>query len=294
MADKNSTVTIAVPPPPNNTNKGKPSNLKKRQFASNNNNKATENDGKTTKNVTNVKFAFEVNDNVDEDDNDEIDNNGDEAPDTTNALQQQQEELPHNNNEMVDESTPLITLETSNDSNGNYDVLPLIRIEEFGNGNNENEIDCPNQNHHLAFNAKSSESIPFIDESPRRTGMTTINYHESRYITINAQNVGSTATSSGLYIDSGNVMHEHHQQRQHLAAVQQNIIPKREQFDKSAQILYQSQMELPIAHHFQVIVDHSDVKLCQVCHEFLLLPNAVKCLTCGFVCHENCVATKVS
>lgn len=201
------------------------------------------------------------------------------------------------------------TNKMEDDNNGNYDELPLIKIDTIGDevnghGNRMSPVVSGNL-------AKSDDSIPFIDESPRKKAPATVDtimatpipsYHDTRFITIEPQNIGSAQHN-----------YHYHHQRSHqnifpanrtiivgngvgvkkIELIHTAVVPKREQFDKSVQILYQSQMELPVAHHFEM-VDRLNEKLCQVCHEFLLVSASVRCLTCGFVCHENCVATKVS
>lgn len=278
-----------------NNNKQKPLNLKKQQTTTTTTSStatATKNaelhnieNAKISKHLTNVKFAFEINENhVNKIDNEILGNNVDAENNqkvgsldfplnnddkTTNVSHKQLTPIQENPpNDIGDDVT------TTGNEDGNYDELPLIRIEEFGEDlvdNVPNSVGDLKTIPHSHF-TQSQESIPFIDESPNRKKPS--NYHDARFITINPQNIGSNQLENT--------------ERIHLIDV-----PKRERFDKSAQILYQSQMELPIAHHFQV-VDRLDVKLCQVCHEFMVPPSCVRCLTCGFVCHENCVATKVS
>lgn len=181
------------------------------------------------------------------------------------------------------------------DNNGTYDELPLLQIEHDLNAFNRNNIqpldlrflntplstDIENGNVDDATRAicftHSSDSIPFIDESPRRTAPPSVNYHETRFITIQPQNIGSQSYIYARKIEKFHTIK----------------VPKRDQFDKSAQILYQSLKE-SIDHHFER-VGSVESKLCQVCHEFLLVPETVKCLTCGLVCHHSCTASpKVS
>lgn len=163
---------------------------------------------------------------------------------------------------------------------GLYDKLPAIRVQEFSDG--EDFVDS------AAPLSKSSESIPFIDESPRRRRQASpdvvaavTNYHDARFITINAQNSASNFSKENRSPVKDTTISSNNE-----------VAAKR--LDKSAHVLYQSQLELPLAHHFEVVVGGLEVKLCQVCHEFLMVPSTVRCLTCGFVCHEGCVATKVS
>lgn len=305
-----------------NNNKQKPSNLKKQQK-----------NEKVSKQSGNVKFAFEINENVHHEGDasegsiheKEPDNETTDEKTSATTPPSHQEHLQNNNKETTadnvvvitspgrfdidaiatDENVPLLLMPNNSNNNncssddGNYDELPLIRIEEFG----EDLADCdtttvkPPHHQHTNFSKSSSESIPFIDESPRRQ---VSNYHDARFITITAQNVGATAISNQSEISRPEdvvelvvVDVELSPPSTHIERIHQTAVPKRDRFDKSAQILYQSQLEMPVVHHFEV-VERLDVKLCQVCHEFLVVPTSVRCLTCGFVCHEDCVATKVS
>lgn len=247
-------------------NKAKPSNLKKQLPSSSTTNPNNVENDKISKQLTNVKFTFEVND-----------SHNDKRKENDGGDEEKIGLLVQKETKKVDEKIEKRPEEQSNDNNGNYDELPLIRIEEFGDATDGSQP-IPNKSEHFS---KSSESIPFIDESPRHLPQS--NLFDTRYITIEPQNIGSQ--SSNNTSNNNNISK--------IESIHTSVVPKREQFDKSAQILYQSQIQLPVAHHFEM-VQRLDVKLCQVCHEFLLEPKSVRCLTCGFVCHESCVATKVS
>lgn len=251
-------------------NKAKPSNLKKQLPSSSSSTTNTNNveSDKISKQLTNVKFTFEVNDSNNEK-RKQTDDDGGTDEEKLGLLAQTAK--------VDDESVEKKPEEKVNENNGNYDELPLIRIEEFGDVTDGGAPIAKKSEHF----SKSSESIPFIDESPRHQPQP--NLFETRYITIEPQNIGSQSSKNTA--NNNNISK--------IESIHTSVVPKREQFDKSAQILYQSQIQLPVAHHFEM-VQRLDVKLCQVCHEFLLEPKSVRCLTCGFVCHESCVATKVS
>ncbi|XP_037026523.1 uncharacterized protein LOC119067561 isoform X2 [Bradysia coprophila] len=247
-------------------NKAKPSNLKKQLPSSTTTNPNNVENDKISKQLTNVKFTFEVNDTHNEK-RKESDGGLEEDKIRPSSVQSETKKREEKIEEKQDQ--PL------NDKSGNYDELPLIRIEEFAD-NTDDSQQLPKKSEHFS---KSSESIPFIDESPRHQPQS--NLFETRYITIEPQNIGSQSSKNPS--NNNNIGK--------IESIHTSAVQKREQFDKSAQILYQSQMQLPVAHHFEM-VQRLDVKLCQVCHEFLLEPKSVRCLTCGFVCHESCVATK--
>lgn len=194
-------------------------------------------------------------------------------------------------------------------SNGDYDSLPLIQVEKStedvvdsdfavdstthekidSNGNviamARSNIAADYTTTSLPISCSSSDSFPFIDDSPnpRRAASIPIeshkNLHDSRFITLQPRNIG---TQSMIYA----------RKLEKPLPIAFKIPTKRDQFDKSAQILYQS-LKVSIDHHFERAV-HLHNKLCQVCHEFLLIPDeCYKCLTCGLVCHHNCTLPQV-
>lgn len=166
-------------------------------------------------------------------------------------------------------------------NSGEYDSLPMINVETHsnneiydGNGNviRSNPIAIP-------FARSSSEHIPYIDESPNVRRATSVPIEtRNRFITLQQRGIGAQGIIYARKIEKFNFPF--------------NIPPKREQFDKSVQILYQSLKE-SIDHHFERAA-YLNSKLCQVCHEFLVIPEAVKCLTCGLVCHHSCTISQVS
>lgn len=249
-----------------------------------------------TKSTVNVKFAFDTIDNSNETNNPEpvdqlthltcTDIVAIENSNANNGFVQ----ITNNNN-------------SNNGNNGEYDTLPLIKVEKStddtdgmvdinvdvigirdgrdvrdGNGN----ILIPNTA--LPISCSSTDSIPFMDDSPNFRRATSVpiethkNLHDSRFITLQPRNIGAQSVVYARKLEKP-------------LPITINIPPKRDQFDKSAQILYQSLKE-SIDHHFErssLITS----KLCQVCHEFMLVPEAVKCLTCGLVCHHSCTISQV-
>lgn len=193
-------------------------------------------------------------------------------------------------------------------SNGDYDLLPLIQVEKSADDVLDSDFAAESTTHEkidgngnviavvrshtasdsattLPISCSSSDSIPFIDDSPNPRRATSIpieshkNLYDGRYITLQPRNIG---TQSMIYA----------RKLEKPLPIAFKIPTKRDQFDKSAQILYQSLKE-SIDHHFERAV-HLHNKLCQVCHEFLLVPDeCYKCLTCGLVCHHTCTLPQV-
>lgn len=152
------------------------------------------------------------------------------------------------------------------DNNGNYDVLPLIKFQSAAEphaGIQFNFTDDDKDDHAVlavdvhAFSRTSSGSIPFIDQSPRRH----IAPPPTEAVAIEPENRGDERPTSASE-------------------------PKH-----SPPVLYQS-LKQSVDHHFEA-VDRLEHKLCQVCHEFIVVAEAIKCLTCGLVCHQSCAAQQV-
>lgn len=155
------------------------------------------------------------------------------------------------------------------DNNGNYDVLPLIKLQTETTISTEphteiqfNFTDNRNKDIHAvdvhAFSRTLSGSIPFIDQSPRHQIQPTIEA---------IQNITKTKNNENQ---------------------QQTVITKHQH---PTHVLYQS-LKQSVDHHFES-VDKLKHKLCQVCHEFIVVTDAIKCLTCGLICHRGCATQQV-
>lgn len=243
-----------------------------------------------TKSTVNVKFAFDTIDNTNETNNPEpVDQLT--HPICTDIVVIENSNANNNGFAQIINNS---NINNNNSNNGEYDTLPLIKVEKSiddtdgivdvnvdgrdGNGN----ILIPNTV--LPISCSSSDSISFMDDSPNFRRATSVpiethkNLHDNRFITLQPRNIGAQSVIYARKLEKP-------------LPITINIPPKRDQFDKSAQFLYQSLKE-SIDHHFE----RSNLitsKLCQVCHEFLLVPEAVKCLTCGLVCHHSCTISQV-
>lgn len=248
-----------------------------------------------SKSPSNVKFVFDT-----------IENDSDEAQNHNQSM----ELHSHKDNGIRDINANANTMDMMHErkTNGDYDLLPLIQVEKSADDavgsdfavestthekidNNGNAIAIVRSHTTsgsaatLPISCSSSDSLPFIDDSPnpRRAASIPIeshkNLHDGRFITLQPRNIG---TQSMVYA----------RKLEKPLPIAFKIPTKRDQFDKSAQILYQSLKE-SIDHHFERAV-HLHNKLCQVCHEFLLVPDeCYKCLTCGLVCHHTCTLPQV-
>lgn len=243
-----------------------------------------------SKSPVNVTFAFDT-----------IDSASDAAANNHHHHhhQQQLNRIVHLHNDIGDiNDSNANGMSDDRKSNGDYDSLPLIQVEksaddiesDFATDSNAEKMDgngnvvVVTSHTVLPISCSSSDSIPFIDDSPNPRRATSIpidtrqNLHDSRFITLQPRNIGAQSMIYARKLEKP-------------LPIAFKIPTKRDQFDKSAQILYQSLKE-SIDHHFERAA-HLHNKLCQVCHEFLLVPDAVKCLTCGLVCHHTCTLPQV-
>lgn len=240
-----------------------------------------------------------------------------EAENTTTPLENPTDERP----------LPLaLSVRKRSADDGTYDILPLIRIDEYDEDMHLAQMDLihirhsseppprtdSHESHHLLRSAtgfgRSADSIPFIDDSPRKLPNNAVNYHEERFITIQPQNVGTAALTKSLPTFKPAVPPP-------LPSRQTASLPAPEivvhggddddAMDGSEYDLHQQQPQLPqlgvadgaeVEHHFRTVPQQQvDAKLCQMCHEFMNADGGVvRCLTCGLVCHEVCATNKVS
>lgn len=291
--------------PDKKSNKNLPSNLKKRSQAHDielPTVPSSSSCSNKTKSTANVKFVFDAIDNSNATNNHEQSNQNDDETITHNYIRTDIVVIESYNENNNDDTT---ATHNENNNSGDYDSLPVIKVEpstdnidgSFNIQCNNNEIYDGNGNVIATaatttnaislppISCSSSDSIPFIDDSPNPRRATSVpieqrrNLHDSRFITLQPRNIGAQSIIYARKIEKP-------------IPIVIKIPPKRDLFDKSAQILYQSLKE-SIDHHFERAA-HLNSKLCQVCHEFLLVPDAIKCLTCGLVCHQSCILPQVS
>lgn len=197
---------------------------------------------------------------------------------------------------------------------GTYDVLPLIRIDEYDEDEHLAQMDLVRLRHssepppktdshppllRITGFGRSADSIPFIDESPRKI----CNYHEERFITIQPQNIGSVQTQQQQQLSSSLVLLPSFKPppTAPIAVSTADQLPVLvEPYKDSLEVTRLEAHPLvgvEVEHHFRIVL-RVDAKLCQMCHEFLeqdtTAATVVRCLTCGLVCHELCAANKVS
>lgn len=195
----------------------------------------------------------------------------------------------------IDESNKdIVDNHSECNAKGQYDSLPMIKVDKSADDVTKSNNDQIDGNGNVVpaaaaaaplISRSSSDSIPFIDDSPNPRRAVSIpiethkNFHDGRFITLHPRNIGAQSMIYARKLEKP-------------LPIAFKIPAKRDQFDKSAHILYQSLKE-SIDHHFERAAQLHN-KLCQVCHEFLLVPEAVKCLTCGIVCHQSCTLPQVS
>lgn len=201
-----------------------------------------------------------------------------------------------------------------NDQNGNYDELPLIRVDD-------------NSNYETPGRAltRSSESIPFIDEvdsssqsrSPRLP-LAIMQQHQSHY-----QHHPQHHQYHHLHHQQQQQHHNHQLYHQHESRII-TLIPKNLESHNlisptAAATIVPMQTFLPtvkVSHQLHIsaarpihILPRIDeqrnephkfqyyynpgYKMCQICHLYLHVCPAIKCFECEFVCHRQCL-NKVS
>ncbi|XP_058129052.1 tensin-1 [Anopheles ziemanni] len=162
--------------------------------------------------------------------------------------------------------------------NGNYDVVPSIKISD-DSGKDELQPSVDENKNEIIVGAVGSDSgIPFIDEDPSQilkqlnaNPQRGQNFHDARVITLTPKNVGSEATR--------------------VASEQANRDRIRLLADtkKFTRFLVEPQVEVAkFTHIFQILPPSYD-RICQQCHQALHLDIGLRCVVCDFTCHQQCV-----
>lgn len=190
-----------------------------------------------------------------------------------------------------------------NDHNGNYDELPVIRIDDNSNYEENGSITVSG----IAL-GRSSESIPFIDDgvesislarhSPRPPSTTTVatthlnpyhQYQESRIITLIPKNFESHNLITPTYHgnNSGTSGSSSGHQLQTFLPVVKVAPHQLHQPTRPMQIMPRIDEQRDELHKFQYYYNPG-FKQCQICHLYLHVCPAIKCYECEFVCHRQC------
>uniref|UniRef100_A0A182VZI3 Phorbol-ester/DAG-type domain-containing protein n=1 Tax=Anopheles minimus TaxID=112268 RepID=A0A182VZI3_9DIPT len=278
----------------------KSSNLKSTTYTRN-----TEND-KLTRHLNTVKFSF------DEPVPQKLDGvgkplrkqfeRGDPPPKpdrriTSTATQQIVVKLPETaGNVSLDHQPSSITStdEIDCNGNGNYDIVPSIKISDVGvhgadpaEGKASAQVD-ENKNE-ILVPGSSEGSIPFIDEDPTQilrqlnaNPQRGQNFHDARIITLTPKNVGSEATRAAAAAVAANEQVHREAQLRLLADTK-----------KFTRFLVEpppvaSVETIKFTHIFQILPPSYD-RLCQQCHKALHLDIGLRCVVCDFTCHQQCV-----
>lgn len=171
-----------------------------------------------------------------------------------------------NNNK--NDAVHTLKITEANDLNGNYDHLPLIRIENHHQHQSESNT-----------LTRSNESIPFIDDVESNVSRSPRMYprFETRIITLIPKNFESHCLQSRAAAATVPVLQSFKYQEsppKPPRAAQLHILPKiDEQKDDT--------------HKFQYYYNPG-YKVCQICHLYLHVCPAIKCFECEFVVHQQC------
>uniref|UniRef100_A0A182SII4 Phorbol-ester/DAG-type domain-containing protein n=1 Tax=Anopheles maculatus TaxID=74869 RepID=A0A182SII4_9DIPT len=185
--------------------------------------------------------------------------------------------------------------------NGNYDVVPTIKISDDGihggalEGHAESKANAQvDENKNEILVPGSSEgSIPFIDEDPTQilrqlnaNPQRGQNFHDARIITLTPKNVGSEATRTAAAAAAATAAASEQVHRE----AQLRLLADTKKFTRFL-------VEPPpvatvetvkFTHIFQILPPAYD-RLCQQCHKALHLDIGLRCVVCDFTCHQQCV-----
>uniref|UniRef100_A0A182NRY0 Phorbol-ester/DAG-type domain-containing protein n=1 Tax=Anopheles dirus TaxID=7168 RepID=A0A182NRY0_9DIPT len=191
------------------------------------------------------------------------------------------------------ETTANVSLEQQDEidcnGNGNYDIVPSIKISDDGSAKSALEEGAPvdeNKNE-IIVPAGSEGSIPFIDEDPSQilrqlnaNPQRGQNFHDARIITLTPKNVGSEATRAATAATSEQVHRE----------AQLRLLADTKKFTRFLveQPPVATVEPIKFTHIFQILPPSYD-RLCQQCHKALHLDIGLRCVVCDFTCHQQCV-----
>uniref|UniRef100_A0A182PSM9 Phorbol-ester/DAG-type domain-containing protein n=1 Tax=Anopheles epiroticus TaxID=199890 RepID=A0A182PSM9_9DIPT len=198
---------------------------------------------------------------------------------TANTGQQIVVKLPETTEQQQDD--------TDCDGNGNYDVVPSIKISDDGTDGKASAPVDENKNEIIAPGGGSEGSIPFIDEDPSQilrqlnaNPQRGQNFHDARIITLTPKNVGSEATRAAAIVS----------EQVHHREAQLRLLADTKKFTR---FLVEpppvaSVETVKFTHIFQILPPAYD-RLCQQCHKALHLDIGLRCVVCDFTCHQQCV-----
>ncbi|XP_053668786.1 uncharacterized protein LOC128719189 [Anopheles marshallii] len=223
---------------------------------------------------------------------------------TTAATQQLVVKLPETGgNVSLDHQHGSITSNAADEidcnGNGNYDIVPSIKISEDGvdradaAGRTEHKAGAQvDENKNEILVPGSSEgSIPFIDEDPTQilrqlnaNPQRGQNFHDARIITLTPKNVGSEATRAAAASVATPASEQGHRE------AQLRLLADTKKFTR---FLVEpppvaSVEAVKFTHIFQILPPSYD-RLCQQCHKPLHLDIGLRCVVCDFTCHQQCV-----
>uniref|UniRef100_A0A182JQI4 Phorbol-ester/DAG-type domain-containing protein n=1 Tax=Anopheles christyi TaxID=43041 RepID=A0A182JQI4_9DIPT len=215
---------------------------------------------------------------------------------TTTTTQQIVVKLPETTaNVLLDhQQTSVSRDEIDCNGNGNYDVVPSIKIGDDGVQSVEGQTECKgnasvDENKNEIIVPGSSEgSIPFIDEDPSQilrqlnaNPQRGQNFHDARIITLTPKNVGSEATRANAAAVASEQVHREAQLR---------LLTDTKKFTRFLvnQPPVASVEAVKFTHIFQILPPSYD-RLCQQCHKALHLDIGLRCVVCDFTCHQQCV-----
>jgi hypothetical protein len=179
--------------------------------------------------------------------------------------------------------------------NGNYDELPFIITTPNYSLTSDSQLDsslavAQNQQHRHSPTAASTifqqnfilstESIPFIDDDQRaKSPVNCQNFHNARIIDLVPKNLESHHLTTASENESTKIFQ---QQQTDLNILTETSTKHYFQLNVAAN-------QQNSQHSFRIIQFPMTSRVCQLCHLLLNHFDALKCITCDFLCHRQCV-----
>ncbi|XP_049277652.1 tensin-2 isoform X12 [Anopheles funestus] len=180
--------------------------------------------------------------------------------------------------------------------NGNYDIVPSIKISDDaeleGRTENKASAQVDENKNEILVPGSSEGSIPFIDEDPTQilrqlnaNPQRGQNFHDARIITLTPKNVGSEATRAAAAATASVAANEQVHREAQLRLLADTKKFTRFLVEPAPVTAVET---VKFTHIFQILPPSYE-RLCQQCHKPLHLDIGLRCVVCDFTCHQQCV-----
>uniref|UniRef100_A0A4Y0BGX0 Tensin n=1 Tax=Anopheles funestus TaxID=62324 RepID=A0A4Y0BGX0_ANOFN len=193
-------------------------------------------------------------------------------------------------------TTSNATDEIDCNGNGNYDIVPSIKISDDveleGRTENKASAQVDENKNEILVPGSSEGSIPFIDEDPTQilrqlnaNPQRGQNFHDARIITLTPKNVGSEATRAAAAATASVAANEQVHREAQLRLLADTKKFTRFLVEPPPVTAVET---VKFTHIFQILPPSYE-RLCQQCHKPLHLDIGLRCVVCDFTCHQQCV-----